>query len=257
MTKTISATDSGARYYTLRDALADSVRDRLFAHEFAPGALLDIAALTARYGVGRLSLTGALRQLAREHLLVARADGYSVSRLDVRDVECILDMLEHIRLSFLLRRDAWACGVSGARMCVSSSSSCAYWGVSGFAVSPPFVRAVQNLYDQLRLYAGPALSAIETWCAHAFREALAEDIADGESREARIERCCAKTARQFRQAVLLLRPGPADDPADGNPADGNSANDTSRAPQSACEDNGRQSANALVSRDWSCAWRIS
>ena len=88
----------------LCDALADSIRERLFGGEFALRVPLDEAALAAHYGAGRLPVKAALEQLARDRLLTARAEcGYCVAESCRADIEDILTLLEHIRC-FMLRR---------------------------------------------------------------------------------------------------------------------------------------------------------
>ncbi|MDR2690084.1 MAG: GntR family transcriptional regulator [Azoarcus sp.] len=174
----------------LCDALADSIRDRLFGHEFAPRHPLDEAALAAHYRVGRLPLTEALRQLVRERLLTRERDGYFVHEYCRADIETILDMLEHLRLFMMCRAAPTRLGtIPETRASISASS---YWGVAGFVVALPFAVAAQSLYNQLRVATGPELAAIETRCAQAMTVGETVPIAS----------FCNATARTFRQQVL-------------------------------------------------------
>ncbi|MDR1889223.1 MAG: GntR family transcriptional regulator [Zoogloeaceae bacterium] len=181
--------------HTLCDALADSIRERLFEHEFAPGDVLDAPPLAAYYGIRRSTLTEALRQLARERLLVAREQAYRVAKYRRSDIEAILTALEQIRLLAIppasARNDEphWRIAASP------------YWGDSGFVVTRPFVVAARNLYHQLRASIGPALAKIETACLHGHdRNALAQAVANGE--RGPIENFYKETAQTFRQQVL-------------------------------------------------------
>jgi DNA-binding GntR family transcriptional regulator len=183
--------------YMLCDALADSIRARLFEHEFAPGDILDENRLAASYGAGRLALTKALQQLARERLLVTREQAYCVARYCRGDIEAILAALEQLRLLMaphgLLQK-------GDAQGLIAASP---YWGVSGFVVARPFVVAARSLYHQLRASIGPALAKIEAACAQAHdQNALIAAIANGENEA--LEHFCKETAHLFRQQVLRV-----------------------------------------------------
>jgi hypothetical protein len=191
------------RRHTLRDALADSIRARLFVHEFVPGVRLDEAALAKHYGVGHLPLGEALRQLNHERLLIRRR-GYRVVEHCRAEVDDLLDILERIRC-FELLRSARMRGVSSHFAPLSISSS-PYWGIHGFMVTPPFFWAARSLHAQLHVSLGPALPEIEECCADgAYRDELAASVASGEA--GRMETFCRETARAFRQRVLAAHDG--------------------------------------------------
>jgi DNA-binding GntR family transcriptional regulator len=184
----------------LCDALADSIRERLFGHEFAPCVPLDKAALAARYGTGRLALAAALARLARDRLLMVREDGeYCVAEYCRADIEDVLEALERIRF-FMLRRSLSATIAQELEKDAVTGSP--YWGLSGFVVTRAFALPARSLYGQLRLGVGPGLAAIEAQCANECHDALRRVVASGEVGQ--IEACCAETAQMFRQRVLAL-----------------------------------------------------
>ncbi|MDR1647141.1 MAG: GntR family transcriptional regulator [Zoogloeaceae bacterium] len=198
MTLLTFAKNAPPRRYTLCDALADSIRERLFGHVFAPRVPLDETALAAHYRTGRLTLTAALNQLVRDRLLTVRKDGgYCVAEYSRADIEDLLTLLEQLRVSALRRLAAQAGDASGAGETVAASP---YWGTGGFVVAQPFAAAARNFYAQLRVGIGPELAAVEAQCADEYREALKRATASGVSEP--IESCCAETAQVFRQRVL-------------------------------------------------------
>jgi DNA-binding GntR family transcriptional regulator len=185
----------------LSDALADSIRARLFAHEFPAEAPLDEAALTIHYGVGHLALAKALEQLADERLLFMRKEGgYRIARYCRADIENLLDVLEGVRLFTMLRCMGDARGDCRAMAVDMPLESRRYWGFFGFVVALPFAAATKSLYEQLRMGIGPALTQAEAFCAERQRESMAQAIASGESGS--VENFCRESARLFRQHVL-------------------------------------------------------
>ncbi|MDR3351548.1 MAG: GntR family transcriptional regulator [Zoogloeaceae bacterium] len=191
-----------AERYMLRDALSDSLRERLFAREFLPGAFLDEGALARQYGVERLPLAEALRLLARERLLLARGARnrqYCVAEYRRNDLEDILDVLGRIRCRMLLRHtgfDARQADVERLEVVAPSR----YWGIAGFVVAPPFILAARSLYRQLRLAVGPALTEIENLCARACAEAMTKVVVCSDDFGS--ERFCEESARLFRERIL-------------------------------------------------------
>ncbi|MDR0717979.1 MAG: GntR family transcriptional regulator [Azoarcus sp.] len=199
MTTTAPIKNDPPRHYMLCDALADSIRERLFRHEFAPRFPLDKAALAAHYRTERQTLTAALERLARERLLTAQADGgYCAAEYERADIEDILALLECIRFFMLRRHASRADAASGAAGEAVSASP--YWGPAGLLARRPFAVAARNLYEQLRLGIGPEFAAIEARCAQACADDLARAAAHGEYE--RIGDFCAKSAGQFRQLIL-------------------------------------------------------
>ena len=185
---------------TLCEALADSIRARLFAHEFPPGAPLDENALSACYGVGHLPVSKALERLALERLLAKRPQGgYDIFPLARVDLENLLDTLAKIRGLALLQRmkNGRNVGLVAVEMPLPSRP---YWGPAGLAVARPFALAAQSLYNQLRLCIGPALSEIEADGAQRCGEAMTRAIASGAPET--LEAFCRESARDFRQRAL-------------------------------------------------------
>lgn len=192
--------NNSPRHRMLCDALADSICERLFGHEFAPRAPLDEAALAARYGTPRLALVAALEQLARDRLLTARTEGgYCAAGYCLADIEDILALLERIRL-FMARRQALQTGSADEIVAASP-----YWGVAGLAVERSFTVAARSLYEQLRMGIGPELAALEAQCAKACGDDLARAVASGEIGP--VEDVCAESARMFRQRILAAFDG--------------------------------------------------
>ncbi|MDR0701781.1 MAG: GntR family transcriptional regulator [Azoarcus sp.] len=201
MTSTINATTRIFQRRTLCGALADSLRERLFAHEFPFRAPLDETALTAHYGVGHLPVTEALQQLFFERLLVKREQGgYGIPEYLRADIENLLETLEGIRRLALRQHEETARDARQATAVDMPAPSRPCWGLSGLTVRRPFAVAAQNLYDQLRLGIGPALVEIEARCAERHGEAMARAIAERKSGE--IEKVSQESARTFRQAAL-------------------------------------------------------
>lgn len=198
-----STTNNATRIFqgrTLYGALADSLRARLFAHEFLPGAPLDEAALTAHYGVGHLPVAQALESLARERLLKARRQGgYDLPVLARAEIETLLATLGEIRrLAFFRRME------NERNICLAAVdmpvSSRPWWGPSGLLVAPPFAVAAQSLYDQLRLGIGPALAEIEADGARRRGETMTAAIERGIPET--LEAFCRESAQDFRRRVL-------------------------------------------------------
>lgn len=174
------------------DALADSIRARLFAHEFMPGDILNEQALTTHYGVGHLPLVEALQQLVRERLLSRIQTGYAVITHARGDIERILQLLEYLRRFSLVPFE------DDTRERVALS---VYWGLDGFVVARPFFLATRSLYHQLRIGVGPALSRIETvYADRAYCKTLHQLVDSGATE--RIESFAAETARDFQHRVL-------------------------------------------------------
>lgn len=86
----------------LYEGVAASLRERLFAHEFAPGAMLDEAELARGYGVSRTPVREALKVLTREGLLTMEPRrGCCVAELDSDDLSALLEVLELLELHTL------------------------------------------------------------------------------------------------------------------------------------------------------------
>ncbi|GBG03719.1 hypothetical protein AZSI13_30460 [Azospira sp. I13] len=87
--------DETLRPRMLYEGLADSLRERIFCHELAPGEALDEFRLASAYGVSRTPLREALKVLASEGLVELRARyGCFVARLEYGDVSQLFDILD-------------------------------------------------------------------------------------------------------------------------------------------------------------------
>jgi len=82
----------------LYEEVARRLRERIFAHEFPPGAWIDEQALAAEYGISRTPLREALKVLAAEGVvtLKPRRGAYvtEVSDRDLDDIFPVLALLE-------------------------------------------------------------------------------------------------------------------------------------------------------------------
>jgi DNA-binding GntR family transcriptional regulator len=82
----------------LYEQVAERLRNRIFAHELAPGAWVDEQALAEEFGISRTPLREALKVLAAEGLVTmkVRRGAYvtEVSEKDLRDVYHLLALLE-------------------------------------------------------------------------------------------------------------------------------------------------------------------
>jgi len=83
------------RPYALYEAIAASLRERILAHELAPGCPLDEATLAQGYGVSRTPVREALKVLAHQGLLqIEPRRGCCVAAFSGADVAALLDVLE-------------------------------------------------------------------------------------------------------------------------------------------------------------------
>jgi len=74
--------------------VAKRLRERIFAHEFAPGQWLDEQALAAQYGISRTPLREALKVLAAEGMVTLKPRrGCYVTEVSDRDLDDIFPVL--------------------------------------------------------------------------------------------------------------------------------------------------------------------
>jgi len=82
----------------LYEEVATRLRERIFAHEFAPGTWIDEQALAAEFGISRTPLREALKVLASEGMVTLRprrgAYVTEVSDQDLDDIFPVLALLE-------------------------------------------------------------------------------------------------------------------------------------------------------------------
>lgn len=124
----------------LFEAIADSLRERIFNHEFPPGCTLDECLLAKNLGVSRTPVREALKVLARDGLVTHRnLSGCSVAEFSLVELVELLKTLEHLeRFEFK-------------------------WEGSPFATE-----AIQRLRDKLYLAVGPVFMEAD----HRARQAL-------------------------------------------------------------------------------------
>lgn len=78
----------------LYEEVAERLRQRIFAHELAPGAWIDEQAVAEQYGISRTPLREALKVLAAEGLVTLRPRrGCYVTELTERDLDEIFPVL--------------------------------------------------------------------------------------------------------------------------------------------------------------------
>ncbi|SMB31501.1 putative Transcriptional regulator [Sterolibacterium denitrificans] len=164
----------------LYEALADSLRKRIFSHELAPGAPLDEFKLASGYGVSRAPLREALKVLAGEGLVESRArQGCFVTRLSWSNVLQLLDLLD-------LLEDFAADEAARAKSCLSIDTReklhASLVKVAGNACLPDLA---DRLIARLRLAFGPVFDSPEMQASHDFHEALKSAIAAGDCAETR------------------------------------------------------------------------
>ena len=106
----------------LYEAVAERLRERIYARELAPGSWIDETRLAEEYGISRTPLREALKVLASEGLVTmkVRRGAYvtEVNEKDLRDVYHLLALLES---------DAAAAVATQARMWPRSARSSAFF----------------------------------------------------------------------------------------------------------------------------------
>lgn len=81
-------------HHALYQQVAERLRQRIFAHELAPGDWIDEQALAAEYGISRTPLREALKVLAAEGLVTLKPRrGCYVTELSEQDLDEIFDLL--------------------------------------------------------------------------------------------------------------------------------------------------------------------
>lgn len=112
----------------LFEAIADSLRERIFNHELPPGCPLDECLLAKDLGVSRTPVREALKVLARDGLVTHRnLSGCAVAEFSPTELAELLKTLEHLE-SFELEREG----------------------------NPFTADAIERLRDKLYLAVGPA-----------------------------------------------------------------------------------------------------
>ncbi|WP_374327859.1 GntR family transcriptional regulator [Azonexus sp.] len=165
----------------LYEGVADSLRERIFAHRLPPGSPVDEVALARHYGVSRTPVREAVKVLASEGLLeVVPYRGCRVARIASDDLGAALDVVELIARHALLRLLGQA-EVSGRMRLSQAAAAGGSWaGFCQIAVEllaqPPLAAVSRNLHQQLRLCLGPALAFADRGGAPTQRAALCQAI---------------------------------------------------------------------------------
>ncbi|WP_068635067.1 GntR family transcriptional regulator [Thauera butanivorans] len=139
----------------LYEAIGDSLRERIFAHELPPGAALDEIALARGYGVSRTPVREALKVLAHEGLVVIEPRrGCCVAEFSRSDVCALFGVLELLE-AFAVREAAGRGPVAGPidyeRLVESAGNRYA-------------ADAILRLREKLRLALGPAFGDGDAEC---------------------------------------------------------------------------------------------
>ncbi|CAM5342931.1 hypothetical protein TMEC54S_01676 [Thauera mechernichensis] len=166
----------------LYEAIAHSLRERIFTHELAPGVALDEAALAQGYGVSRTPVREALKVLAHEGLVqLEPRRGCCVARLDTEDVDDLLAILDLLETHLLEVRTAPPAGDGRNRHAAE---------------------VISRLREKLRLACGPAFSDREAELLAAIRPAVDAALATHDTAGAKQHYCRFASARRKLAASM-------------------------------------------------------
>ena len=188
----------------LYEGIADSLRERIFAHRLAPGSPVDEVALARHYGVSRTPVREAVKVLASEGLLeVVPYRGCRVARIARDDLAAALDVVELIARHALLRLLGQA--EAAGRMRLSQAAAGGSWaGFCHIAVEllaqPSLAAVSRNLHQQLQLCLGPALAFADRGGSPALRAALCQAIEQADP--AAVLAAYRELAADFRVSLL-------------------------------------------------------
>ncbi len=198
----------------LYEGIADSVRERILAHQLPPGSPIDEVALARHYGVSRTPVREAIKVLVNEGLLrMTPYQGCCVAEIGREDLHELLDVIELLdkhALRQLARRpekaellrlfeayERRAAAPPGQAGAVWSSFCCQVGEVLG---STPFAAVSRNLQQQLRLGLGPRLDELDRGAPPEHRAKLLQALLDGDL--ASLNNCLPLHLEIFRSAVL-------------------------------------------------------
>lgn len=165
----------------LYEGIADSLRERIFAHRLAPGSPVDEVALARHYGVSRTPVREAVKVLASEGLLeVVPYRGCRVARIARDDLAAALDVIELLGRHVLVRLLGQADVQTLWRLCRGAAGDGSWAGfcrgASELLGQPPLAAVSRNLHQQLQLCLGPALAHADQGGQPAQRAALCQAI---------------------------------------------------------------------------------
>ena len=178
----------------LYEGIADSIRERILAHQLPPGSPVDEVALAKHYGVSRTPVREAIKVLVNEGLLsMTPYQGCCVAEVGREDLLELLDVIELLDKHALrqlalrpekaeLRRlfDAYE-----RRAAAPSEQAGAAWTsfcsqVRDALGNTPFAAVSRNLQQQLRLGLGPCLHELDRGASPEHRAKLLQALLDGD-----------------------------------------------------------------------------
>ncbi|MFC5769638.1 GntR family transcriptional regulator [Thauera sinica] len=141
--------DELLRPRALFQAIADSVRERIFTHELPPGSLLDEVALATGYGVSRTPVREALKVLAHEGLVAMEPRrGCCVAEFSATDVAALFDALDLL--------EAYAVREAASRGLAAGAGLANHASLLEAAGNRYAAEAITRLREKLQLALGPA-----------------------------------------------------------------------------------------------------
>lgn len=183
----------------LYEAIGDSLRERIFAHELPPGAALDEVALARGYGVSRTPVREALKVLAHEGLVaIEPRRGCCVAEFSRNDVFALFGVLELLE----------AFAVHEAAIKGPLPGQMDYERLIESAGNRHAADAVIRLREKLRLALGPAFGDGDAACFAGIAPALHEALSrcDAAQAEAAWRRYAAERRRQANIAEPVPLP---------------------------------------------------
>lgn len=195
----------------LYEGVADSIRERILAHQLPPGSPVDEVALARHYGVSRTPVREAIKVLVNEGLLnMTPYQGCCVAEVGREDLLELLDVIELLdkhALRQLARRPekaellrlfaAYEHQATAPGRAVWTSFCCQVRDVLG---NTPFAAVSRNLLQQLRLCLGPRLDELDRGAPPEHRAKLLQALLDGDVGS--LNNCLPLHAEIFRSAVL-------------------------------------------------------
>lgn len=178
----------------LYEGIADSVRERILAHQLPPGSPIDEVALARHYGVSRTPVREAIKVLVNEGLLrMTPYQGCCVAEIGREDLLELLDVIElldkHALRQLALRPgkeellrlfDAYerrAVAPPGQAEAAWTSFCCQAREVLG---NTPFAAVSRNLQQQLRLGLGQRLDELDRGAPPEHRAKLLQALLDAD-----------------------------------------------------------------------------
>lgn len=178
----------------LYEGVADSIRERILAHQLPPGSPVDEVALAKHYGVSRTPVREAIKVLANEGLLsMTPYQGCCVAEIGREDLIELLDVIalldghalrqiamqaEKSRLIGLFERYEEMAAAPPGQGAAAWTSFCGL--VREALGSTPFATVSRNLQQQLRLCLGPRLDELDRGAPAEQRAKLLQALLDAD-----------------------------------------------------------------------------